>query len=287
MDKVYLTECPRDAMQGIKEFIPTETKINYLNLLLKCGFDILDFGSFVSPKAIPQLQDTAEVLDSLDLSNSNTELLSIVLNERGAKDALQYSEISYLGLPFSISETFQQRNGNSSIEENLQRLEQIQNLAVKANRNLLVYISMAFGNPYGDPWNTEIALQWTERISKMGIEYISLADTIGSSTPESISYMFKALIPAFPKVKFGAHLHTTPDKWEEKVEAAYNNGVRRFDGALKGFGGCPMASDKLTGNMPTENLYSWINNHDSVYWLDPSAFGEAMAVANEIFTQYH
>jgi hydroxymethylglutaryl-CoA lyase len=287
MDKVYLTECPRDAMQGIKDFIPTETKVKYLNLLLQCGFDVLDFGSFVSPKAIPQLQDTAEVLDQLDLSNSNTELLAIVLNERGAKDALNFSEISYLGLPFSISETFQQRNGNSSIQENLQRLEQIQNLAVKANRNLLVYISMAFGNPYGDPWNTEIALEWTERISRMGVEYISLADTIGSSTPESISYLFNALIPALPKVKFGAHLHTTLDKWEEKVQAAYASGVRRFDGALKGFGGCPMASDKLTGNMPTENLYSWINNNDSVYWLDANYFGESMAVANEIFTKYH
>ena len=287
MDKIFLTECPRDAMQGIKEFIPTDTKIKYLNLLLKCGFDILDFGSFVSPKAIPQLQDTSAVLDQLDLSNSNTELLAIVLNERGAKEALNYSEISFLGMPFSISETFQQRNGNSSIEENLQRLEQIQNLAVKANRKLLIYISMAFGNPYGDLWNTEIALQWTERISQMGIEYISLADTIGSSTPDSISYIFNALIPAFPKVKFGAHLHTTSATWEEKVNAAYSSGVRRFDGALKGYGGCPMASDKLTGNMPTEQLYSWINSQGLVYWLDPNYLGESMAVASELFTTYH
>ncbi len=287
MSPIHLTECPRDAMQGIKAFIPTDEKVNYINTLLKCGFDTLDFGSFVSAKAIPQMQDTAEVLKQLDLSNTNTELLSIVLNERGAADALSFPEIAFLGMPFSISETFQQRNGNSSIDENLKRVEAIQNLSSKANRKLLIYISMAFGNPYGDVWNTDIAIKWTEKISQMGIQYIALADTVGTSTPDSISYMFNALIPAFPAVEFGAHLHTTPDKWQEKIEAAWNSGVRRFEGALKGYGGCPMASDTLTGNMPTENIYSWLNSNGHSYNLNPNYFGEAMAIANEVFTKYH
>ena len=249
-----LIECPRDAMQGLKPFIPTATKAAYLNALLQVGFDTLDFGSFVSPKAIPQMRDTADVLRQLDLSNTTTELLAIVANRRGANDAVQFEEITYLGYPFSISETFQMRNTNATIEESLSRVEDIQNLCIRHNKKMLVYISMGFGNPYGDPWNVEIVQKWADTLVAMGIQYLQLSDTIGVSNPDSIAYLFSNLIPIYaPKgVEIGAHLHTQPHNWEEKIVAAYENGCRRYDGAIKGYGGCPMAKDDLTGNMPTE-----------------------------------
>lgn len=283
-NKVKIIECPRDAMQGIKEFISTDQKVNYINQLLKVGFDTLDFGSFVSPKAIPQMADTAEVLKRLDLSSTRTKLLAIVANERGAQDACMYNEIQYLGYPFSISETFQQRNTNASIAESLERVKAIQELCVKHNKKLVVYISMAFGNPYGDAWSSDIAIRWSKELhEQLGIGIIALSDTIGVSNPENISYLFNALIPALPQVEFGAHLHTTPDKWEEKVAAAYASGCRRFDGAIKGFGGCPMAADELTGNMPTENMIGYFEKRNIQTGIDQSAFAQSMLVAGTIF----
>lgn len=284
MEKVKIIECPRDALQGITEFIPTEKKISYINQLLKCGFDTIDFGSFVSPKAIPQMRDTAEVLESLDLGAGNSKLLAIVANTRGAEDACRFEEIDFLGFPFSISETFQQRNTNSSIAESMLRVQEIQNLCVKHNKQLVVYISMAFGNPYGDPWNSDVALHWVKELhEKQGIKIMALSDTIGVSDPENIRYMFSSLIPAFGKVEFGAHLHTTPDKWEEKVHAAWQSGCRRFDGAIKGFGGCPMATDKLTGNMPTEQMLIYFNKHKIDTGVSEKEFAAAMAMTGEVF----
>jgi hydroxymethylglutaryl-CoA lyase len=278
-----IVECPRDAMQGIHEFIPTEKKIEYINSILKVGFDTVDFGSFVSPKAIPQMRDTAQVLDRLDLSNTNSKLLAIIANVRGAQDAVEFEEINYLGFPFSISETFQQRNANSSIAESLVRVEEIQDLCLRNKKQLVVYISMAFGNPYSDEWSSDVAVLWTKRLAQMGIKIIALSDTIGVSNPENITYLFSKLVPEFPGVEFGAHLHTTPDKWEEKVHAAYTSGCRRFDSAIKGYGGCPMATDKLTGNMPTENLLSYFNKNNIVTGLDENAFAEAMQIAVKTF----
>lgn len=280
-----IVECPRDAMQGIHEFIPTESKIEYINSILKVGFDTVDFGSFVSPKAIPQMRDTAQVLDSLDLNNTNSKLLAIIANVRGAQDAVEFEEISYLGFPFSISETFQQRNTNSSISESLQRVEEIQDLCLRNKKQLVVYISMAFGNPYGDDWSSDVAFAWTKKLAQMGIRIIALSDTIGVSNPENINYLFSKLVPEFPGVEFGAHLHTTPDKWEEKVHAAYSSGCRRFDSAIKGYGGCPMATDKLTGNMPTENLISYFKKNNIQTGIDETAFAEAMQIAAKIFPQ--
>lgn len=281
---IRLIECPRDAMQGMKEFIPTEKKAEYINALLKVGFDTIDFGSFVSPKAIPQLKDTAEVLKRLDLENTKSKLLAIIANVRGAEDACKFDEIAYLGFPFSISETFQKRNTNSTIEESLKRVEEIQNLCSRHEKKLVIYISMAFGNPYGDEWNKGIAIHWTEKLVKgIGVKIISLADTVGVSDPENISYMFSSLIPAFPEVEFGAHLHTTPDKWEEKIVAAVQNGCCRFDSAVKGFGGCPMAADELVGNMPTEKLVSYFRNKQMETGIDFAAFEEAQKMALEIF----
>ncbi|MDP4665644.1 MAG: hydroxymethylglutaryl-CoA lyase [Flavobacteriales bacterium] len=275
-----LIECPRDAMQGIKTLIPTEKKIAYINLLLKAGFDTIDFGSFVSPKAIPQLADTSEVLKGLDLSNTPSKLLSIVANTRGAMDACAFDEISYLGFPFSISETFQQRNTNSSIEASLVRVEEIQNLCLKHNKRLVVYISMGFGNPYGDLWHPDIALQWSEKLYReLDVRILALSDTIGVSNEQNIIALFQDLIPAFPEVEFGAHLHTTPDTWEEKVSAAYKAGCRRMDGALKGFGGCPMAADALTGNMATENVISWMERNDLAHGIDPKILNEALQMS--------
>lgn len=279
-----IIECPRDAMQGMKEFVPTALKVEYINQLLKVGFDTLDFGSFVSPKAIPQMADTAEVLKQLDLSSTKTKLLAIVANERGAQDACVYDEIRYLGYPFSISETFQQRNTNASIAQSLDRVKAIQELCVKHNKELVIYISMAFGNPYGDEWNSDIAIEWSEKLHKeLGIGIIALADTIGVSNPENISYLFRALIPALPGVEFGAHLHTTPQTWEEKVEAAYNSGCRRFDGAIKGYGGCPMAADELTGNMPTENMIGYFEQHKINTGVDQGQFAQALLASGKIF----
>ena len=271
-----LIECPRDAMQGIHEFIETEKKVAYINSILKCGFDTVDFGSFVSPKAIPQMRDTAHVLEQLDLNSTSSKLLAIIANVRGAQDAVEFEEISYLGFPFSISETFQHRNTNSSIAESLIRVEEIQDLCVRNKKELVVYISMAFGNPYGDEWSSDVVIGWTRKLAQMGIKIIALSDTIGVSNPENISYLFSKLVPEFKEVEIGAHLHTTPDTWEEKINAAYINGCRRFDSAIKGYGGCPMATDKLTGNMPTEKLLSYFDKNNIITSIDKTIFEEAI-----------
>lgn len=280
---IKIIECPRDAMQGLQHFIPTQTKIDYINQLLKVGFDTIDFGSFVSPKAIPQMADTKEVLAGLNLSQTNTKLLSIIANLKGAEMAVQYPEIKYLGFPFSISETFQQRNTNTSITESLETVKVIQQLCVSNNKELVVYISMGFGNPYGDDWNTEIVEKWVKEMNQLGIKIISLSDTIGIANPETIAYLFKHLIPTFPNIEFGAHLHTTPNTWQEKIEAAYENGCKRFDGALKGFGGCPMAADDLTGNMPTENMFFYFKNLNLETGLNDNEFTHSLLLANQVF----
>lgn len=280
---IKLTECPRDAMQGIHEFIPTDKKIEYINSILKVGFDTVDFGSFVSPKAIPQLRDTAEVLNKLDLNANKSKLLAIIANVRGAEDAVKFDEITYLGFPFSISETFQKRNTNSTISESLGRVGDIQDLCVKHNKQLVVYISMAFGNPYGDLWNSDVVIEWAKKISSLGIKTIALADTIGVSNPENISYLFSKIIPELNNVAVGAHLHTTPDTWEEKIKAAYDNGCRHFDGAIKGFGGCPMAKDELVGNMPTEKMLEFFKQKNIPTGVDEKLFERAMQMALTVF----
>ncbi len=280
---VKIIECPRDAMQGLHDFIPTNVKAKYINQLLKVGFDTIDFGSFVSPKAIPQLKDTAEVLNQLDLSSTKSKLLAIVANQRGAIDACNFEEINYLGFPSSISETFQQRNTSSSIEESILRVADIQNLCVQNKKELVVYISMAFGNPYGDEWNANIVIEWTQQLSKLGVKTIALSDTIGTSNPETISYLFSNIIPEFSNVEIGAHLHTTPDSWEEKVNTAYKNGCKRFDGAIKGFGGCPMATDDLTGNMATENIIQYFNQNNINTGLNEEAFNQSIIDALNVF----
>jgi hydroxymethylglutaryl-CoA lyase len=280
---IKIIECPRDAMQGIKEFIPTEKKAAYINRLLEVGFDTIDFGSFVSPKAIPQMKDTAKVLEQLDLSKTQTKLLAIVANRRGASDAAQFEEIDYLGFPFSISQTFQLRNTNSTIEESLERIQQIQEICLTNGKKLVAYISMGFGNPYGDPWNVEIVQKWTGELTRIGIHILQLSDTIGVSSPESISYLFSNLIPAYPEVEFGAHLHTLPDKWREKVESAYKSGCKRFDGAIRGYGGCPMAKDDLTGNMPTERMVTYFEREGIDTNIAPDKFREAVDMASYIF----
>jgi hydroxymethylglutaryl-CoA lyase len=275
-------------MQGIHDFIPTQLKADYINSLLKVGFNTLDFGSFVSPKAIPQLKDTAEVLSKLDLSNTNSKLLSIVANKRGAVDACQFEEINYLGFPFSVSETFQQRNTNSSIEESLSRVEEIQNLCLKNKKELVVYLSMAFGNPYEDKWNEDIVAQWAEKLHvKLDINLLALSDTIGTSNNENITSLFSTLIPEFEKVEFGAHLHTTPDTWEEKIAASIESGCNRFDGAIKGYGGCPMAEDELTGNMPTEKMLSYFQEQNFMTNLNQDSFLDSMKKSSEIFDSFH
>jgi hydroxymethylglutaryl-CoA lyase len=280
---VKLIECPRDAMQGLHDFIPTEKKAAYINQLLQVGFDTLDFGSFVSPKAIPQMRDTAEVLSQLDLSATKTKLLAIVANERGAENACQFTEIQYLGYPFSISETFQQRNTNASIAESLERTKFIQEMCLKHQKELVLYISMGFGNPYGDPWNVETVHRWVDALVPLGIRTFSLSDTIGCSNPENISYLFRNLIPAYPGIEFGAHLHTLPQNWREKIDAAWASGCRRYDGALRGFGGCPMAKDDLTGNMAMENLVLFLDEAGVESGLDRQAFGQSLSMADEVF----
>jgi len=286
-EKVKVIECPRDAMQGIKAFIPTEDKVRYIQSLLGCGFDTIDFGSFVSPKAIPQMVDTAEVLGQLDLSDTESKLLAIVANVRGAKNASEHSEINYLGYPFSISENFQMRNTHKTIEQSVATLQEILNIADASGKEVVTYISMGFGNPYGDPWSVEVVGEWTEKLAAMGARILSLSDTVGTSTPEVIDYLFSNLIPKYPEIEFGAHLHTTPTKWHEKVDAAYKAGCRRFDGAVQGFGGCPMAKDELTGNMPTEKMLSYFNTEkvdSGVNWL---VFEAAYNKASELFSEYH
>ena len=282
---VKVIECPRDAMQGIKQFIPTKQKVQYIQSLLRVGFDTIDFGSFVSPKAIPQMVDTVEVLAQLDLSKTSSKLLSIVANLRGAEAACQHPEIDYLGYPFSISENFQMRNTHKTIAQSVLILQDILDLAHKHNKQVVVYISMGFGNPYGDPWDVDIVGEWTERLSNMGVNILSLSDTVGTSNPENIAYLFSNLIPKYKDIEFGAHLHTTPSTWFEKVDAAYKAGCKRFDGAIQGFGGCPMAKDELTGNMPTEKVLSYLttkNAHD----LNALYFESAYNEATKIFTNF-
>ncbi|MEE1898361.1 hydroxymethylglutaryl-CoA lyase [Flavobacterium rakeshii] len=287
MKQVKIIECPRDAMQGIKEFIPTEKKVAYIQSLLRVGFDTIDFGSFVSPKAIPQMQDTAEVLAKLDLSATKSKLLAIIANTKGAELASVHPEIQYLGYPFSISENFQMRNTHKTIAESIITLQEILNIADKSNKEVVAYLSMGFGNPYGDPWSVEIVGDWTEKLAAMGVKILSLSDTIGSSTPEVIDYLFSNLIPKYPEIEFGAHLHTTPDRWFEKVDAAYKAGCIRFDGAIQGFGGCPMAKDDLTGNMPTEKMLSYFTAEKVVTNLNSLSFESSYNEATKIFTQYH
>ena len=278
-----IVECSRDAMQGLSEFIPTQKKADYLNMLLQVGFDTLDFGSFVSPKAIPQLRDTAEVLNRIQLDNTDTKLLAIVANQRGANDACQFDEIQYLGYPFSVSETFQQRNTNNSIEASLSLVEEIQNMCIKCNKELVVYLSMAFGNPYGELWNEEIVVKWVKKLARIGVKTLALSDTIGVSNTDNISSLFSTLIPAFPEVEWGAHLHTIPATWREKVEAAYSSGCTRFDSAIKGLGGCPMAKDNLVGNIPTEKLLSFVQEKKLNTSINPLAFESAYNKALDIF----
>lgn len=278
-----LVECPRDAMQGIHEFIPTEKKINYINSLLSVGFDTIDFGSFVSPKAIPQMRDTAEVLNGLNLDQTTSKLLGIVANQRGAEDAVQFDEITYLGYPFSISEVFQMRNTNKTIAESEALVADLVNICDKHCKELVVYISMGFGNPYNEPWNVEIVEKWSRRLAEMGVKILSLSDTIGTSNPDSINYLFSNLIPALPEVEFGAHLHTTPTSWYEKVEAAFNSGCRRFDGAIKGYGGCPMAADDLVGNMPMEKLLTFAQEKKVSGGINMLAFESAYNKALQTF----
>jgi hydroxymethylglutaryl-CoA lyase len=278
-----LIECPRDAMQGLADFIPTATKTAYLNTLLQVGFDTLDFGSFVSPKAIPQLRDTAEVLAGLDLSSTRTKLLAIVANRRGAETALQHPEISYLGFPLSISETFQRRNTNQTIAEALADVAVMHELCEQQGKTLVTYLSMGFGNPYGDPWSPETVAGFTRQLSALGVRIVALSDTIGASSAATIAPLFAELIPAFPQIEFGAHLHTTPGSWREKVQAAYEAGCRRFDGAIGGIGGCPMATDELTGNMATENLITFLLEQGQDTGLDLAAFARAQTEAQGVF----
>ncbi len=284
---IKITECPRDAMQGIKKIIPTELKAQYINQLLKVGFDTIDFGSFVSHKAIPQMQDTAAVLNKLDLSHTKTKLLAIIANTRGAENACGFEEISYLGFPFSISETFQMRNTNSTIESSLVRLEEIQNLCIKNNKQLLVYISMAFGNPYGDSWHADIASQWCLKINKMGVKHLALADTFGSSNQESIKQLFSAILPELKNTQIAAHLHSSKDKSLEKIKAAFESGCRSFDVAIHGFGGCPMAKDELIGNIATEDLETFAINNKIQLSLNKIELNAAYELSWQIFNQYH
>lgn len=287
MNQVKLIECPRDAMQGIKDFIPTEKKVQYLQAILRCGFDTVDFGSFVSPRAIPQMRDTAEVLEQLDLSATKSKLLAIVANVRGAEDAIKFPQVDYLGYPFSISENFQMRNTHKTIAESVSVLKEILELADKANKEVVAYLSMGFGNPYGDPWDVDIVGGWTEKLSHMGVKILSLSDTVGTSTPQSIDYLFSNLISAYPEIEFGAHLHSTPQAWFEKVDAAYKAGCRRFDGAIQGYGGCPMAADALTGNMPTEKLISYLTSSKAEFQVGAMSFESAYNEAIKIFNYYH
>ena len=280
---MILTECPRDAMQGIQKFIPTELKVRYLNSLLKVGFDVLDFGSFVSAKAVPQMQDTPEVVKALDLSFTKTKLLAIIVNVQGAEQASSYNEITFLGFPFSVSETFQKRNTNTTIEQSLHTVRQVQDICMRSGKSLLIYISMGFGNPYGDKWSPEIVSDWVTRLADEGINYMALADTVGVSTPANILPLFKNLIGTHPGIEFGAHLHSHPAGWKEKIEAAWQGGCRKFDTALRGFGGCPMAIDDLVGNIATENLLNFLKEKDMEYPVDSIYYKEALALSDQVF----
>ena len=280
---VKIIECPRDAMQGLHDFIDTDTKVEYINALLQVGFDTLDFGSFVSTKAIPQMKDTAAVLSNLDLSSTNTKLLAIVANERGANDAASHAEIKYLGYPFSISETFQLRNTNATIEESMNRVKAIQEICKRNDKEMVIYISMGFGNPYGDPWNVEIVQHWVEQLAQIDINIFQLSDTVGVARPDSIAYLFSELIPPNPNVEFGAHFHTTMDTWEEKVLAAHDNGCLRYDGTINGVGGCPMAQNNLVGNMPSEFLIDFMLGKKMNIDLDLDKYAYAKEIAARLF----
>ena len=283
MSHLKLIECPRDAMQGLLDFIPTASKIDYINLLLQVGFDTIDFGSFVSPKAIPQMRDTAEVLAGLQTEGSRSKLLSIVANRRGAEEAAKYDAITYLGFPLSASETFQQRNTNKTIGQALDEVAEMQQLCEQAGKTLVVYISMGFGNPYNDPWSPETVRGLAVELDRLGIRIISPADTVGMARPEDVSALFAELIPAFPHIEFGAHLHARPDAYREKLDAAFSAGCRRFDGALKGFGGCPMAGDSLVGNMATENILAYLEEKGMHLNLNTAKLREAIALASTLF----
>lgn len=282
-NKFKLVECPRDAMQGLHHFVPTDLKSEYLNLLLQVGFDTLDFGSFVSPQAIPQMADTAQVLGKLDITGTSTRLLAIVANLRGMEDAVKYEQINYLGFPFSISETFQQRNTNSSILQSLNTVEKMLSLCDKKNKTAVVYLSMGFGNPYGDEWNYEIVEKWADVLVSKGVNILSVADTVGVSTPEKIRDILPKLIARFANTEIGIHLHSTPAERFEKIEAAYKSGVKRIDSALKGFGGCPMAADDLTGNMATEDVIGYLAAQGENLNLNMDKWNEAMALSGKIF----
>jgi len=284
--EIKIIECPRDAMQGIETFIDTQKKIEYINKLLKVGFDTIDFGSFVSAKAIPQLRDTEEVLKHLKLSETNSKLLAIVANTRGAEDASKFNEIDYLGFPFSVSETFQLRNTNSTIEQSLTRVEEIQNICHKTNKKLVVYLSMGFGNPYGDKWNPDIVILWAEKLKNLDVSIMALSDTVGVSNRENIILLFKDLIPEFPSVEFGAHLHSTPQTAKEKISAVLNAGCYRIDAAIHGFGGCPMATDDLTGNIATETLLETLADHNFILEINQKVFVESMAMADTVFPKH-
>lgn len=281
---IQFVECPRDAMQGWKHWIPTETKINYLKQLLKVGFHTLDFGSFVSAKAIPQMRDTHEVVKALENHKKDCQLLAIVANIRGAEEALSYSFIDVIGYPFSVSETFQLRNTNVGIRESFDTVKQLADLCHQKNRGLVVYLSMAFGNPYGDPWNAELVMKWLELISQERITVISLSDTIGVASPESISYLFSKVIPQYPQLEIGAHFHSTVQTCISKLEAAYKAGCRRFDGALKGLGGCPMAKDELVGNMPTELMIDYFLNQNMDLPIDVAELQKSLILSSQVFT---
>jgi hydroxymethylglutaryl-CoA lyase len=282
-ERVKIVECPRDAMQGIKEFIPTDKKIAYINKLLRVGYHAIDFGSFVSHDVIPQMADTAEVIDKLDLSHTTSKLIAIVANERGAHEALEFERIDYLGFPFSVSETFQMRNAHSTIEEAVSRVEHIQELCVRKNKKLIVYISMGFGNHYGDPYSPQLVEHWIGKLSEFKIETFMLSDTVGVGDPENIKYLFSTLIPSFPDLEIGAHLHTAPHNWRVKIDAAFDNGCRRFDAAIKGYGGCPMADDELIGNMPTENLINYFEPEQLGEKFHLKAFENCLRAANYFF----
>ncbi|WP_091153030.1 hydroxymethylglutaryl-CoA lyase [Mucilaginibacter pineti] len=280
---IKITECPRDAMQGFIHFIPTDIKATYINLLLQVGFDTIDFGSFVSAKAIPQLQDTAQVLSKLDMGSTQSKLLAIIANYRGAEDAVKHEEITYLGYPFSISETFQLRNTNTTLPQAFDNVKRMQELSIANNKKLLVYLSMGFGNPYGDEWNTGIIEQWTAQLTALGIKNIALADTIGIANADQISSIYPDLSKKFPDTEFGIHLHSTPDTWQPKIAAAYQSGCKRFDVAIKGYGGCPMAADDLTGNIATENLIHYLQTQNEPLGLNMAKFQEAMDYAGKVF----
>jgi hydroxymethylglutaryl-CoA lyase len=284
--EIKIIECPRDAMQGIETFIDTQKKIDYINKLLQVGFDTLDFGSFVSAKAIPQLRDTEEVLKHLNLLETNSKLLAIVANTRGAEDASKFNEIDYLGFPFSVSETFQLRNTNSTIEQSLTRVEEIQNICNKTNKKLVVYLSMGFGNPYGDKWNPDIVISWAEKLKNLDVSIMALSDTVGVSNPENINLLFKDLIPEFLSVEFGAHLHSTSQTAKEKISAVLNAGCYRIDAAIHGFGGCPMATDDLTGNIATETLLESLSDHNFILKINQKVFAESMLMADIVFPKH-